>query len=351
MGPGIRWDGVNGCFVSGPIFGTAAVGSVNGLIGSFAVFGDLVNVESNFAGGFTSDANFDQIASADLDDSNAPMPYGVGILQRSYTNTGEEYAFIRYGFVNMSGDDLTDFYAGIFTDWDIDSVTFGTNSGGYDLVRDLIWQRNQPPTNYFGIAALDGLSGGRTTTMGETAGIRDTSFAWITTFNTTIDPNGDFRSWVGTGPRDMAPGDTSWVTFAIVAGNNLGEMQGYADAARAKAIAVGFIKSTGADDQDTELPAEFALSQNYPNPFNPSTLISFALPEQAGVTLRVYNLLGQEVVTLADEVREAGNHEVVWNGRNSFGRPVSSGMYFYRLEATGTSGKSFTDLKKMLLIK
>ncbi len=350
IGPGVSWKGVNGCFVGGPIFGTTEVGAVNGLLGSFMVFGDLINLSSNFAGGFTTDANFDQIASADLDDSGAPAPYGVGVLQRSYTNTGEEFGLIRYGFVNTTGSTLQDFYSGIFVDWDVNE--FVENSGGYDFPRNLVYQfDNVGTTYYYGLAALDGISGGRATTDGTTLGARTEAFTNITTTDPAILPNGDFRSWVGTGPMDIAPGDTGWVTLAIIAGDDLAGLQANTDAALAKAIAVGFITSTGVNGQPGELPREFALAQNYPNPFNPTTRIAYALPEQSTVSLKVYNLLGQLVTTLASSVQEAGYHLATWDGRNSAGSPVSSGVYFYRFEAKGASGKDYGNLKKMLFLK
>jgi hypothetical protein len=89
------------------------------------------------------------------------------------------------------------------------------------------------------------------------------------------------------------------------------------------------------------LPTEYSLSQNYPNPFNPSTVIEFALPKEAHVTLEVYNIIGQKVMTLVDEVRPAGYHSVKFDGTN-----LASGMYLYRL-ATGQQ----TFLKKLLLMK
>jgi hypothetical protein len=89
------------------------------------------------------------------------------------------------------------------------------------------------------------------------------------------------------------------------------------------------------------LPTEYSLSQNYPNPFNPSTVIEFALPKDAHVTLEVYNILGQKVMTLINEVRPAGYHSVKLDGTN-----LASGMYLYRL-ATGQQ----TFMKKLLLMK
>lgn len=93
-------------------------------------------------------------------------------------------------------------------------------------------------------------------------------------------------------------------------------------------------------------PTSFGLSQNVPNPFNPTTTISFQMPEAGQVRLAIYNALGQEVQTLVQEFRDAGNHAVVWNGRDALGRQVASGVYFYRLEADG-----FQQARRMMMLK
>jgi len=99
-------------------------------------------------------------------------------------------------------------------------------------------------------------------------------------------------------------------------------------------------------DNDKPLPTTFALAQNYPNPFNPETRIDYALPEASTVRLEVFNLLGQKVRALLDQPEQAGNHSVVWNGRDDAGRVVSSGVYLYRLTAM-----DFVETKKMMLLK
>jgi hypothetical protein len=84
------------------------------------------------------------------------------------------------------------------------------------------------------------------------------------------------------------------------------------------------------------IPVTFKLLQNYPNPFNPNTTIKFGIPTQAAdqkITLKVYNILGQEVATLIDSPMSPGYHEVVWQGLNSENKRVASGMYFYRLKS------------------
>lgn len=96
------------------------------------------------------------------------------------------------------------------------------------------------------------------------------------------------------------------------------------------------------------VPKEFALSQNYPNPFNPATTIAYQIPVSSYVTLKVYNLLGQEVATLLSGDENPGMKSVEWNAAG-----LSSGVYFYELKAVdnGNSTKSFTQLKKTLFIK
>jgi hypothetical protein len=108
---------------------------------------------------------------------------------------------------------------------------------------------------------------------------------------------------------------------------------------------------TSVEQYGDVVPVEFALSQNYPNPFNPTTTIQYALPEQSTVTLKVFNLLGQEVATLVDGIQQASYFKVTWDGRNSAGQQVSTGVYFYQLDATSVRGKNFGSIKKMLFIK
>lgn len=94
------------------------------------------------------------------------------------------------------------------------------------------------------------------------------------------------------------------------------------------------------------LPDEFGLADNYPNPFNPVTRIRFQLPKAAHVTMKVYNILGQEVRTLVNKDMSAGFHFIRWDGTNSLGKRVSSGVYIYRIQAG-----DFKMSKKMTLIK
>ncbi|MCI0707655.1 MAG: T9SS type A sorting domain-containing protein [Ignavibacteriae bacterium] len=101
----------------------------------------------------------------------------------------------------------------------------------------------------------------------------------------------------------------------------------------------------------SEVPNGFLLEQNYPNPFNPETEITFALPEPSTVRLSVLDVLGREIAVLEEGGLSAGYKSVRWNGRSAKGETVSSGMYFYRLTATGESGEGFIETRKMLMTK
>jgi len=101
-----------------------------------------------------------------------------------------------------------------------------------------------------------------------------------------------------------------------------------------------------AEEKESQLPEHLFLEQNYPNPFNPSTKISYELPKRMSVRLEIYNLLGQKIKTLVDVTRSAGTYSEIWNGTDSDGRQVVSGLYLYRLFAGDLSVS-----KKMLLLK
>ena len=88
------------------------------------------------------------------------------------------------------------------------------------------------------------------------------------------------------------------------------------------------------------------VEENHPNPFNPVTTIRFTAPSRGHVSVEVYTLRGERVATLLDRVVEAGSHPVVWRGEDEHGRPVSSGVYFYRVRGFGR-----TVTQKMALVR
>jgi hypothetical protein len=98
--------------------------------------------------------------------------------------------------------------------------------------------------------------------------------------------------------------------------------------------------------EEAALPTSFFLSHNYPNPFNPETQIDYALPRNCNVNLTIYNILGQKLKTLVDELQKAGFKTVHWDGKDDQGEEVASGIYFYRLKAG-----DYFETKKMVLLR
>ena len=88
------------------------------------------------------------------------------------------------------------------------------------------------------------------------------------------------------------------------------------------------------------------LHNNFPNPFNPSTSIAYSIPINSSVSLKIYSLLGKEIVTLVNEVKTRGEYSVQWDAKNDLGNKVTSGIYLYKL-----AGRGFSQTKKMILLK
>ena len=113
-----------------------------------------------------------------------------------------------------------------------------------------------------------------------------------------------------------------------------------------------YVGATGTVDLGTrdadfsQIPTLFNLYQNYPNPFNPITSLRYDLPEQAQVTLTIYDLMGREVTQLVNTTQQAGDRSVQWDATDSFGSPVSAGIYFCQIRAGG-----FVKIRKMVLLK
>jgi hypothetical protein len=169
---------------------------------------------------------------------------------------------------------------------------------------------------------------------------RDVTLAWIATDDNGVDltksqiyGSSDGTSWSAIGNTSDASGRS--VTFTA---NAFGQ------------YTVNTSKLTSANEQvKSSLPKEYTLFQNYPNPFNPATIIKYAVPADARVTLELYNVIGQKVATLVSKDVAAGYYEYNVN-MNSY--KLASGMYIYKFSSTeSTTGKQFTMIKKMMYLK
>lgn len=151
-----------------------------------------------------------------------------------------------------------------------------------------------------------------------------------------LNQNEGSGSWKIIGRYNL-PANVTVTVKVIDSGESTGE-----DVIRADAFRFALIEeTTDIDATDQFLPKEFALYQNYPNPFNPTTVISYQLPVIGNVTLKVFDILGNEIATLVDEYKPAGRYEVEFDASR-----LASGIYFYKLQAG-----EYTAINKMLLIK
>jgi hypothetical protein len=221
---------------------------------------------------------------------------------------------------------------------------------------------NAPPVATFTL--LEPADGARVV-LNDTAQV--VTFRW----KSALDFNGDVLTyaWLPVGKSPVSTGNAAHDTLLARTGRQLLAYLGTADSVVLKwsvaakdanpivynddTISVTLVRGTitGVDELEM-IPATFSLSQNYPNPFNPSTTIRFGLPTAANITLRLYDALGREVATLVNEHRPAGYVHVVWDGTNSSGTRVASGVYFCRIEALpADGGKMFVAMKKMILLK
>lgn len=97
---------------------------------------------------------------------------------------------------------------------------------------------------------------------------------------------------------------------------------------------------------EIEIPTRFALHQNFPNPFNAETIIKYEVPNATHVTIKIFNMFGQEITTLVDAQRPIGVYQVAWNGKNNLGKAVASGIYAYQIVT-----KEFVRTRKLLLLR
>jgi hypothetical protein len=216
---------------------------------------------------------------------------------------------------------------------------------GYDSQRRMIYvyDSQNDPGGYIGLKLL---GAGNTPHTVLAYGPQDAGgddalrYQFMSKGGTTIptDP-ADYGVLLTAPPFPLVAGDSATVAYGLVLGANLSELQNHADTLEA---IYGSLRTEVASSRSGQTPTSYALAQNYPNPFNPSTRIVFSLPRTQTVSLKVFDLVGNEVVTLIDHERKpAGHHEIVFDAGS-----LANGVYLYRLQAG-----DFSETKKMLVVK
>jgi len=271
------------------------------------------------------------------------------------TSTGDEkYIILDYRFINTNSSNVNNLFAGLFFDWDfadaVGDISGWDNAGGFGYV----YRDGGAPDNYVGVGLISSEDFGFWAILngGGDGGFQiydgfDDSEKWtaISSGLGKLDAGtGDVSHVVSAGPYNISAGDTLRVAFAVMGADDLSGLQLAIANARTKFNYI--ITSIDNETSDDNLPNVFALEQNYPNPFNPTTRIKYSIPsnvnrETSNVSLIIYDILGTEIATLANEKKAAGNYVVEFDASG-----LSSGIYFYTLR----SG-SFTQTRKMIVLK
>jgi len=285
-----------------------------------------------------------------FNDSGNALPRSVTVTQESFAFADEpndDFVILRYTVHNGAATTLSSYYAGIFCDFDIDDSS--QNRGAVDASRRLTYMYPDGGGDYYGIALREPATARNLTLISNPTQVYPNGYISDTIkyrlLNATMSTQttataDDWSALTSAGPASIPAGADAVYLFALVWGESLADLQANTDAALA-------VDLTGATPvADAGLPRAFALAQNAPNPFNPQTTIVFAVDRASGVRLGVYDLQGRLVRTLADRVYAAGEHRVVWDGRDESGSEMPSGLYLYRLE----DGRR-TQTRKMVLVR
>jgi hypothetical protein len=289
-------------------------------------------------------------------DSGAVNPRGLLVEQSAEARSGAllgDMVLLKYRFRNNGAAAVEDLYAALFADFDVyTDLGWSTNLAFVDTSRQLAFVKWGTYNPLAGICALG----------------PDRAATWSVIDNTLYAPGKEFpdsnkirflngslqvlsgtmqKDWsalVSHGPFSLAPGETDSVAYAVIGATNLGDLQVRADSARSSFGWEWTSVEEGTPDEP--MPSVLALFQNEPNPVGNGTRIRYALGARGRTTLALYNVAGQLVRTVVDEIQNPGPHAVEWNGRDSRGEPTANGVYFYRLT---TPERSLT--RRMVVIR
>jgi hypothetical protein len=225
-----------------------------------------------------------------------------------------------------------------------DTVGIGTSYGivysslSFSPTSRTLWGSIRPPTGVRDRIYTVNTSNGATTLIGSTG------FA-VTTAGIAFHPSGILYGLTGTGTQtnNFITIDTLTAVGALVGSTGMTGMNAIAMRTDSSVVSVRELPNGG-------MPATYQLEQNFPNPFNPVTSIRYDLPEEATVSLRVYNILGQQVRELVNLLQPAGSYEVSWDGKWDSGIGATSGVYFYKIEAVGKA-RTYEKTSKMVVLK
>ena len=263
----------------------------------------------------------------------------------------DKFVILNSSLYNSTQQNITGLYAGYFIDWDIPANDYAGDTTYFDQTDNfaIAYEKSKAmtntivgaaliSTNSYGYYAIDNSATTGDVILNNTDGFSDAE-KWFTLSNGIKNKSagvGDISFVVSGGPFNIPAKQSINVGFAIAGGSSIDELKQSIRQSKQQYISmVGWVPN--------EIPASFTLYQNYPNPFNSTTNINYYLPQSGQVSLKLYDVLGREIVTIVNEVQGAGFHRVQFVSES---KHLASGVYFYQL-ASG----SFSQTKKMIVLK
>jgi len=241
-GNGIKLTGGSDAMYTSSFLLSSSATKTSGYMHSLTIVTGSEMLNSTHFNGFTSNSDFNQLASAVFNDSGAPAINQTGLIvtQTTFSNTGDNFVIVQFEITNNTGVVKNGIYAGLFSDWDVGVANYTINLGGYDPIRNLAYQwenGGSVDSNYYGVVVLSQFGGARVTAydaISQTE-LRDSAYKWVSTFlNESITVPADYRTFIGSGPFDIPNGTSVKAGFAFIAGTNLTDLQSKADEAHIK---------------------------------------------------------------------------------------------------------------------
>ncbi|MFQ5601832.1 MAG: S8 family serine peptidase [bacterium] len=280
----------------------------------------------------------DQQSIARFADTKTIFTNGIEVTQECFSFSQppfDDFVLVKYRIKNTRQVFVSNLYVGLFFDWNIDQVGAATNRVDYDPKLSLGYMYSSFFPTYCGLKVLNERGAVSYRAIDNEVDLNDEDgftdqekFQFLSEGfqKTTIATPGDYSHLIATGPFQIPRDSVVVAGFAILAGTGLENLKAHAMAAQMKWEEIIGTNLPG------NLPNDFALQQNFPNPFNPATTIPYRLPLRTHVTIKIYNLLGQEIATLVDETKPAGRYQVQWEGKNHNGLEVATGIYLIQMK-------------------
>ncbi len=282
-----------------------------------------------------------------------PLPVDVHHKAFAWSTVGNrKFVIVQYVITNTGAAPLSDVYAGIFTDWDIDATTFTSNRASFDAANKMGYAyytganakyagvkllTNTAPVVHYAIDNINGGGGGvdiTATGFGYSGTLKYTTLSTNRTDAGLSGTGNDVCDVVSSGPFTMAVGDSIKVAFAIIAGDSLPDLQNSATNAQIKYDGMAIVGTHALEGNQSSVSV-------YPNPSTTSSSLDFMLAEAASVKVELVNILGEQVQSILSEKLNAGHHRIT-NDVSSLG----NGIYFYQI----TIGNKHTT-EKLIIAK